>query len=163
MQENGRFWTNRPQRDKSLSVFRSGETGPSSVRALALRSYRNYRAPRSKRIRVFQHGRDTLQFLRDARFYGLLGLIAFNQKLVPNLGSAPEDRVGRQFQNAFGMAFWPGDPKRTHKFAQAHHLEILVDQYQIEGKQHSNGMHCVSGHDPDAAVRLQRPSPKQAN
>src|SRR5215469_7839451 len=69
----------------------------------------------------------------------------------------------RQLEHAFGFPLRPGYPERTHQFPQAHHLEVFVDQYQIERKKHSDGVDRVCWDNPHSTVWLQRALAQQAN
>src|SRR5713101_2919383 len=101
--------------------------------------------------------------LRGSGFGRPLGLVAINNELIANLGPAAENRMCRQFQHTLGTEIGPGNGEWMHQLPQSHDSEVLVDQNQIERKHHSDGVYCVCRDNPDTAVRLQRPSTKQAN
>src|SRR5690348_2347165 len=61
------------------------------------------------------------------------------------------------------MPLGPRDAERAYQFAQSHHLEVFVDQYEIEREEHPDGMNGIRRHDPNAAIGLQGSSPQQTD
>jgi len=50
--------------------------------------------------------------------------------------------------NALRFGVGHGDAEGAHQFAKSHHLEVLVHEDKIKGKQHSDGVDSVGGHNP---------------
>src|SRR5947208_15953830 len=94
--------------------------------------------------------------LSGPRLRWFLRLVAINCELIADLGSAAKDGMSRQLQNALRFGVGHGDAEGADQFAKSHHLEVLVHEDKIEGKQHSDGVDGVGGHDPSPAIGRQR-------
>ena len=73
----------------------------------------------------------------------LLGLVAIDDQLIAYLGTALENRVGRQFNYAFSPKIGPQDPERSEQLPNPYNLELPVNHDNIECEQHSEGMDRV--------------------
>src|SRR5437588_11569961 len=100
--------------------------------------------------------------LSGPRLRWFLRLVTINHKLVADLGPAAKDGMSRQFEDALCLGIGHSYSEGAHQFAKSHHLKVLVHQDKIEGKQHSDGVDGVGGHDPSTAIGRQRSLAQQA-
>src|SRR2546427_9322258 len=95
------------------------------------------------------------------RFGALLGLVALNHQLIPHLGAALEDAMRRKLQHALRAKIRPGNLERPNHLPQTDNFEVLVDQNQVKGEKHTDGVNRIGGANPYPTFRRKRsPAPQ---
>src|SRR6266496_5402624 len=132
---------NRPQ-ELVLSGSGVRKPGPRRTETIGLRQNRHNCGGAQSRADLYWHRLCLGSFCSGWPLDRFLGLVALYQQLVTDLRPAAEDRVCGEFQHALGVTFRPCDPEGAHQFPQSYHFEVLIDEHQVERKEHSNGMNC---------------------